>query len=451
MKRKLILAVAMVAVLSSSLLVNAEQTELKSGKLMVGAAKEVLNPPVEAVTNGGYSGIHDPLFVRTIVLDNGVTKAAFVSVDITSIPGQGAGQEFLDFLVAETGITPEHLFVTATHDHNSVRVRADSTAPEQIAYYDIIKKAAIKAFKDAESRLQPARIGYATGKAYVNTNRDEKIGEGYHMGYVPEGPSDKTVAVVSFTSLSGAPIAVLYNYAVHGVVMYRATTRDGKPEVTADLPGATCNYIEDHFDNAVALFNSGAAGDQNPLFMATYNQDHPDVYDLGASGYAILEVLSRRLGEEVVELTNSIRNTSSTVKIWGTKTSVTVPGRQRKTPADPNAPRGGYLAPVDVEMIDGDPQTINMSLLMLNDIAFAGVCGELFTEIGMHIKEQSPFDRTMVATIMPPKTVGYIPTDKAFLLPAEKALTTTLKPGYAEPAMLEAFGKMMDEYIALNK
>ena len=43
-------------------------------------------------------------------------------------------------------------------------------------YYNLIKNATIKALKDASSKLQPARVGYATGKAYVNTNRDQKLG-----------------------------------------------------------------------------------------------------------------------------------------------------------------------------------------------------------------------------------------------------------------------------------
>ena len=86
--------------------------------------------------------------------------------------------------------------------------------------------------------------------------------------------------------------------------MYRAKTKDGHPEVSADLPGATARYVEAHFNNAVALWTSGAAGDQNPLFMANYNQDGPDVFDEGAAGYAILDVQARRLGEEIVRERN---------------------------------------------------------------------------------------------------------------------------------------------------
>lgn len=83
---------------------------------------------------------------------------------------------------------------------------------------------------------------------------------------------------------------------------------------------------------------------------------------------------------------------------------------------------------------------------MLNDIAMAGVSGEVFTEIGMHLKDQSIFDRTMMVTFLP-NGAGYIPTDAAYLMPSEKAQTNRIKPGYAEPALIDAFLRMMNEYI----
>lgn len=419
-----------------------------TGLLKVGACKANINPPASMFPAEGefvnYAGVHDPLFVRAIVIYNGIEKAALVTMDLAGVPS-GKG-EFINQISVETGIDLEYLYVSATHDHSTVRVGNTDDSSE---YYTLILEATIQALKDADSKLQPARVGYATGKAYVNTARDEKIGKGYHMGYVPEGISDKTVAVISFTSLTGDPIAIYANYPVHAVVMYRATTKDGRPEVSGDLPGATSRYVEDHFEGAVALWSSGAAGDQNPLFMATYNQDHPDVFDTGVGGYAILEVLSRRLGEEIVRVTKSIKNTSSEVQIWAKKSGTIVPGRKRVTPRDPNRPRGGHLAETKVEMVDGDPITIPLHLLMINDIAFAGVAAEVFAEIGIHVKEQSLFDRTIMVTIMPDK-VGYIPTDAAFLLPTEKALSNRFKPGYAEPAMIDALNKMMEEYISIK-
>lgn len=420
---------------------------IKSGTLKAGASKTDITPPKDAYLSQNYSGIHDSLYVRTIVLDNGVEKAAFIAFELSQVPG---GDEIVKAIVSTCGIKAENIIMTAVHDHNAVRTtnyqNPGTPMPEIVNYQNSIKEAAIKSVKESIARLQPAKVGYATGKAYINTNRDQKLGEGYHMGYNPEGPTDKTVAVVTFTSLSGQPIAIYSNYAVHAVVMYRAKTKDGKPEVTGDLPGFTSRYVESHFKGCVALWTSGAAGDQNPIFMATYNQDGPDVTDEGTGGYAILDVLSRRLGEEIVRLTQSVRNTTSVVKIWGKETSVTVPGRKRQSPPEPGVPTQGYLAPAIIPMIDGDPVVIPLHLFMINDIALAGVSGEVYSEIGQRLKSKSLFDRTIMVTHLP-KGAGYIPTDAAYLMPSEKAQINKIKPGYVEPAIDEAFIGMMNEYL----
>ena len=110
-------------------------------------------------------------------------------------------------------------------------------------------------------------------------------------------------------------------------------------QITGDLPGSMSAYVEDSLGNgAVALWTSGAAGDQNPLFQTSYNQDAPDVHDEGVGGWAILDVLSRRLGEEIVRVTRRIDNTSDKVTLWGQSTSVTCPGRQRAVPLAPGEP-----------------------------------------------------------------------------------------------------------------
>jgi neutral ceramidase len=432
------------------------------GNLKVGAAKADISPPKEMFPmNAGqnYIGVHDPLFARAVVLDTGVGKAALVTLDAIGVPNP---DDLVPAITSELGITPERLLLTCTHDHNSPRAGANTrpataatggTVPQAgNAYYEVVKRGALEAVRQAKAKLQPARVGFATGKAYINTNRDQKIGEGYHMGYAPEGPSDKTVAVVSFTNAAGEPIAVYSNYPVHAVVMFRVKSRDGMVEVTGDIAGATSAYVEDHFKNAVALWTSGAAGDQNPLFMANHNQDAPDVHEEGPAGWAILDVEARRLGEEIVRLTSSIKNTSDRVTIWGKQKSVTCPGQKRAEPPKPGVPQAGWQAPPPstVKMIDGDPVNIPLALLMINDIALAGISGEVFTEIGMHLKRDSLFDRTVMVTHAP-NGVGYIPTDAAYLLPSEKAVGNRIKPGCAEPAIINGFLDMMREFLGARK
>src|SRR4029077_20914569 len=154
-----------------------------------------------------------------------------------------------------------------------------------------------------------------------------------------------------------------------------------------------------------------------------YNQDAPDVHDEGAAGWAILDVQARRLGEEVVRVTKSIQNTTDHVVLWGAGTTVTCTVRKRATPAAaPVAPTNNSGSPTSLQsgptkMVDGDPVDIPLNLVMINDIALASVSGEVFSEIGQHVKRDSLFDKTVMVTLSPGR-IGYIPTDKAYQLPA---------------------------------
>ena len=64
----------------------------ETGNLRVGAAKVDITPPLpmaKALKNVWgtlYEGIHDRIYVRAIVLDNGRTSAALVSIDTSSTP-----------------------------------------------------------------------------------------------------------------------------------------------------------------------------------------------------------------------------------------------------------------------------------------------------------------------------------------------------------------------------
>jgi hypothetical protein len=148
-----------------------------------------------------------------------------------------------------------------------------------------------------------------------------------------------------------------------------------------------------------------------------------------------------------VRVTKAIQNTTGRAVLWGAKSSVTCPGQKRAEPPKPGVPGAGWQAPPPstVKMIDDDPVIIPLKLVMINDIAVAGVSGEVFTEIGQHLKHDSLFDRTIMVTVMP-NGVGYIPTDKAYLLPSEKAVGNRIKPGCAEPAMVSEFQSMMKSY-----
>ena len=228
------------------------------GPLRAGAARVDISPPKEMFPIGAFIDVHDPLYVRALVLDNGSAKVVLMSVDAGGVPN---GAEVARAVAEELGIPAGHVSMSATHDHSTPGSPGRGRGPYDLAPYNaIMRKGILEAARQANASLQPARIGFGTGKAYINTNRDEKIGDVYHMGYSPEGPTDKTVAVIKVTTLAGDPIAVWSNYAVHGVVMFLSKTKDGHPEISGDIGGAAASYVEDHFKGAIALWTPGAAG-----------------------------------------------------------------------------------------------------------------------------------------------------------------------------------------------
>src|SRR5918993_587000 len=222
--------------------------------LRTGAAKVDVTPS-ELPRN--TLGVHDRLYARAIVLENGMSSAAMVTVDAGAV-SDATWTAVTQQLASEFGIPATHVLLTATHTH--------SAGGQQGA--DYVRKI-VEAVRQAREALVPARVGYGTGASYINVNRqiiDPKTGRWWE-GANREGPSDKTVAVLTFTRATGEPIAVYYNYAVHGVIAGQLD------EVSGDIPGATSRYIEDASGGSViALWSLGAAGDQNPIyFQQTYD------------------------------------------------------------------------------------------------------------------------------------------------------------------------------------
>ena len=267
------------------------------------------------------------------------------------------------------------MLLTATHTHSVPR---QDVGP----YTDKIVESA----RLAKRAWLTARIGYGTGVSYFNVNRniiDPKTRRWWE-GPNYEGPSDKTVAVIAFETPSGEPIAVYYNYAMHAVTVGQLDL------VSGDAPGTASKYIEDSFDgNVVALWSSGAAGDQNPIyFQQTYDLREIRIKDYAERGVdisnamppggqgldrqdpAVIRLMNQQkqmiqsmgqfFGEEVLHVMRGMERTQSDVRIAGRHKIVTCPGRERT-----NEGRAGFPG----EYREAAPVEIRLGVLALGDIS----------------------------------------------------------------------------------
>jgi hypothetical protein len=383
----------------------------------------------------GFKGIHDPIYVRAIVIDDGATQAALVAWELIFVP-DSVWAELSPRIAAETGIKPENLLLAAVHDHGAPSLGA--ATPTGVAEYTKkVEDAALEAVRTAKSRLQPAKFGMGTGAAYINVNRRELTpSQGWWLGYNEKGVSDKTVSVLRFEDMSGKPIAFFINYAVHVVVM-----GPDNYQITGDLAGATSRFVEQHFagkdhprsdaghrlrvapeqtSDVVAVWTSGAAGDQNPISMAS------------GDDFWLADALGRVLGEEVVRVAGAIQ-TSDQGSIRGVQKVVTCPGRQVEAGPRPRT---------DYKFTDAAPVNIRLGLLTIGNVALAGVSGEVFTLISQRLRQQSPFPNTIMVTHANGSS-GYIPSETGFDQIGYEATTSHLKPGCAEDAIVNGFLGLM--------
>jgi neutral ceramidase len=401
----------------------------QKGSLRAGAARIDITPAEDARLpmsgyagrSEGHKGIHDHLYVRAIVVHDGTAQGAIVTCDLSTVSTR-FWEKMSQRISREAGIPRENILLAATHTHGGPalgRMTDDNVGGNLGAYITELEAKMVDAVKQAQANLQPARVGFGTGRASVNMNRRARMPEGgWWLGFNPDGPSDKTVAVVRFETLAGEPIALFINYAVHGTVLGAKNFL-----ITSDLPGATSRFVEQHYgDKVVASWTSGAAGDQNPIYRV-------------GTDFNERAILGQLLGEEVIRVAGTIK-TSSNADIRGTQTVVTCPGK--KSPPGPRRRKD-----LNYEFLDADPVDIRLSVLMINHIAFAGVSGEVLTMIGTRLKKESPFRQTMMVTNCNGSS-GYLPDDAAYDQISYEIVTTHVKRGCAEKVIVNGLLELMD-------
>src|SRR6516162_10671712 len=139
------------------------------GHLRAGAARVDITPPVnpQYPPSGKYE--HERLYVRAIVLDNGLTRAALLNADLGNMPEDvwtGASKQIADALKCPV----ENIIMSATHTHSGVPAGPPPPGPPQQQAAAPLVTAMLDAVRQAKAKLQPALAGFGTGSSYLNVN-----------------------------------------------------------------------------------------------------------------------------------------------------------------------------------------------------------------------------------------------------------------------------------------
>jgi hypothetical protein len=237
----------------------------KAAELRAGAAKV-------DITNRQAGPVNDPLYAKALVLWDGATTVAIVTVDAVAIGEIGyIGNDYLPKVRArlekELGIKPANVLVNASHCHGIVCSDVDERT--------------VQAVKQAASNMVGVVVGAGTGhENRIMENRRLKLKAGReadvrHAYSLPPdadvaavGPVDPQIGILRLDRTDGRTLAVVYNFACHPI--------QGVPSGanTADVTGFASQVIEDNLsEGAIALFLQGCGGDINPVFYKAV--DHP--------------------------------------------------------------------------------------------------------------------------------------------------------------------------------
>ena len=284
-----------------------------------------------------------------------------------------------------------------------------------------------QAVQDAERALKPA-LGFATigHESSIAFNRRFHMRDGsvsWNPGkrnpeiVKPAGPIDPEVPILYFESTEGQPIATYVNYAVH-------LDNVGGAEFSADLPFSLSNALAAFKGpEMVSLWTAGCCGDINHIDVSWDSPQKGHANALRMGTILAAEVFRRWPDLEPIKA-DSLAIRSTTVALDLPEISAEDVDRaksviERNQDGD-SSDRPKFLELVDayktldVDDRNGDPIKVEVQVIALGDeIALVSLPGEIFVELGLDIKRDSPFRWTAIAELAN-GSIGYIPSRRAF-------------------------------------
>ncbi|WP_158858539.1 neutral/alkaline non-lysosomal ceramidase N-terminal domain-containing protein [Lunatibacter salilacus] len=405
-----------------------------------GAALSVISPKIGSSINGNFQDgqvrhIRDDTHARALVLDDGESKVAFVTLDLcmayreTMDEAKIRAREF-------TSIPVENMLISATHTHSGGTACSVFQSDPDPDYLTFLAERAADAIIRANNNLEPAKIGWGIGHepgqvfnrrwkmkpGTVSTNPfggEDQVRMNPGIGnpdlLEPAGPTDPEVPIVSVQSLDGNPIALMANYSLH----YVGGTGGG--EISADYFGMFAKRItqmvaaDQQSPSFVAMLSNGTSGDINNInFGGKPSAPMPP--------YSKMEIVANTLAAEAFKVYQSIQYREwvpLAVKQTEISLGVRKPNpeellRAEKIMSEAKGPnmvsREEVYARETVLIKDfPDQKNIILQAVQLGDLAITAIPCEVFVEIGLEIKKKSPFGTTFNISLANGYN-GYLPT-----------------------------------------
>ncbi len=448
----------------------------RSESLQVGIAEVDVTPPVGFPMAGYYherlaDGMIDPLKAKAIVFRDGETAAALVVCDLIGI-ATDLSREIRQRASAATGIPDPHIVVAATHSHTAPDYMKElylylGDEPQETLRADYIRRlieGPVEAISQAHANAAPValRSGSAVQSTPVSFNRRFVMRDGSVRTWMnfanpnvvrSAGPIDPEIALLAIGGVADEPLrGIISNFALHLDTV-------GGTKWSADYPYFIEQTLREKFPgDLISIFGTGCCGDINHADPHRPERNKADM-------------IGRSIGTSIASQIDQLPALTST-KLFVKSQTVSLPlqdasrqeversvailelARQqakvdffdhvtayKKIILDQFRHREPYVT--TQEHITwglsrslagtGESLTVDVTVMTIgHDVALVCLPGEVFVELGLAIKQASPFRTTLVLELANAVETIYIPHRAAYAGGSYEVTNSTLQPGSGE-------------------
>lgn len=435
--------------------------------LKLGFSRVNINPQLGINISGYFKkriakGFLDDLEVQTIVLECGNKKIAVVCVDAVNLQTEYCNR-LHNSIEAATGLSKENIFITSTHTHTGPLNRLDriygGSEEMVVNYINFLETRIVDGVTMALADLKPSKMAYIVGYApeRVAYIRRYKMKDGSTMTCPPIddpnidhpiGELDQRVNVLRFDREGGDGI-VLVNYGLHADTI-------GGELISADWPGVMRRTFEKAVDNVKCVFIPGCEGDVGSTNVHPQGGDMNDTlisFDNEMKSPGMARFVGRALAGTILQVydkacyidVDDIGIIHKTIKIPSNMpdpkdlplahkyAELHEAGKDDEIPYEAMELTTVVAEARRMCKLENGPEYFEMGLtgLKIGDVAFVGIPGEPFTDIGVEIKKAQGWSMILPCALTN-GSEGYFPMKSAYNEGGYEARSSRFKSGVAE-------------------
>jgi hypothetical protein len=255
------------------------------------------------------------------------------------------------------------------------------------------------------------------------------------------------VVILKVEQVNGKVLAVLVNFAIHLDTI-------GGTEISADFPAFLAEVLKTVYGpQTEVLFGLGTCGNLNHINVSKEEKEQ---------GFETAERIGYALASSVIKEDPALELASSeTLKVGHKKVALAIPEYTKKEfdQAEINARKTSDLHAstpeireamkiLRVQRKQGQPFQVEVQTVGLDDLGIVALPGEVFVELGLDIKKQSPYKHTMILTLTN-NELGYVPNADAFQYGAYEVEVSNIAEGEGEK-LVEAAVDLMQKMKPQN-